>query len=538
MPTPQTSSPVSFNSALAKDPWVEAMLMDYKWGGPTGTGTTLTFSFPTAPALPGLWSTASEQVGGYGVSGTAKTEPYYPTFAALNPGQQANAAKALQAWSDVANVKFQLVAESQQEVGDIRFAVTDVDDVLGSTSSAAFTKEPWPNRPNSADIWLNLPIRGPESLTNPTPGNGGYVTLLHEIGHALGLKHPFEGVYQLPDEVERFAYTVMSYSRSMGELDLEGKSSIYPTTPMVIDILAMQYLYGENKTHRTGNDTYTFKEGVDYYQTIWDAGGIDTLVWEGTTGRTLDLRGGNFSNLGNPVTLIPGVTQNETVAIAYKTVIEDARGGSGNDILIGNSVANVLWGNGGADTIYSAEGDDTIVGGAGHDRAIMDGKLAAHKITDYGFYGLHSHGPEDVEELFEIEVLDFTDGVVTIADNDPLFDTIFYLQQHADVFQSGINPRAYYRGDGWRLGDDPNEFFDVDGYLAAYADIRAAKIEPLEHYRTFGWKEGRDPSTAFDTVSYLSAYADVRASGMNPLEHFLTFGRGEGRSAFGDGDWI
>jgi CHRD domain/RTX calcium-binding nonapeptide repeat (4 copies) len=47
--------------------------------------------------------------------------------------------------------------------------------------------------------------------------------------------------------------------------------------------------------------------------------------------------------------------------------IENVQGGSGNDSLVGNNVANLLNGSGGADWIVGAPGADTMSGGAGDD---------------------------------------------------------------------------------------------------------------------------------------------------------------------------
>ncbi len=104
---------------------------------------------------------------------------------------------------------------------------------------------------------------------------------------------------------------------------------------------------------------YDFTQNTSPILTIWDGNGIDTIDLSGwSSASTLDLRAGAYSSVN-------GMTKN--LAIAYDVDIENATGGSGNDIITGNDLANVLIGNGGNDTINGAGGNDTINGGTGVD---------------------------------------------------------------------------------------------------------------------------------------------------------------------------
>lgn len=55
------------------------------------------------------------------------------------------------------------------------------------------------------------------------------------------------------------------------------------------------------------------------------------------------------------------------VSIAAGVTVENAIGGSGSDLLIGNDVANVLKGGAGNDILYGGLGADQLWGGAGAD---------------------------------------------------------------------------------------------------------------------------------------------------------------------------
>jgi serralysin len=69
---------------------------------------------------------------------------------------------------------------------------------------------------------------------NLTPGTQGYETLLHELGHMLGLKHPFEGTIKLPTAADNTANTLLSYTHAGG---IHSTFSEY-------DIAALKWLYG------------------------------------------------------------------------------------------------------------------------------------------------------------------------------------------------------------------------------------------------------------------------------------------------------
>jgi len=326
MVSPFTGGTVS-TVAGSNDYRIDSLIGGAKWGGAKGTAATITYSFPQASST---WK-----------NGYANHEPTGPGYHGLNSGEQAAVRSALGAWSDVANITFSQVTETPGNVGDIRVAYS------GALSADAYAWAYYPGAyAEGGDVWLNANYGW-------TFGAGTYsqMAVMHELGHALGLKHDFEGSVQLYGAENTRQYTIMAYNGYSGA---DGE----PITPMLYDVLAIQAIYGANMTTRTGDTVYTFAQRGQT-QCIWDAGGIDTFDCSGQTAAvTIDLRAGSFSSIG---TRINGARASQNVAIAFGATIENATGGAGNDVLGGNAVANVLIGGAGADSLAGGLGNDTYV---------------------------------------------------------------------------------------------------------------------------------------------------------------------------------
>jgi hypothetical protein len=332
-----------------------------KWGGGLGQGVALTYSFPGANAY------HDANYGYYGGAGE------WQGFSPLTLGEQ-NAAKAgMAAWAAVANITFTQVADNATSAGELRFGKTSYD----TASEYAHAYYP-ANDPSAGDVWLSSYVDPMDPNARPNwnsirassipAGTDDFHTIIHELGHALGLKHSFEAPvaapYAIPTALDNYFYSVMSYSARV-HLD-SGTASFLPTTPMYYDLLGIQALYGRNLSHNAGNTVYTFVEGHNYFQTIDDASGIDTIVYSGKLASIIDLNQGKFSSLSAPIVFDNGSTR-ATVAIGPNTIIENATGGSGNDTITGNGAVNVLKGCAGNDKIYGCGGNDVLTGGLGND---------------------------------------------------------------------------------------------------------------------------------------------------------------------------
>ena len=151
-------------------------------------------------------------------------------------------------------------------------------------------------------------------------------------------------------------------------------SNATPTTLMVTDIAAIQYLYGANEQYNAGDTTYTlgsFSDKNYIYASIQDAGGIDPFSWaDQTTSAIIDLLPGKYSFFGKIGSQSDPDLESDfgagdgILGIAENCVIENAIGGSNRDLIQGNSAANILYGGTGAgtsDMLWGKGGNDIFV---------------------------------------------------------------------------------------------------------------------------------------------------------------------------------
>ncbi len=329
-----------------------------KWGpGGVGTGTALDYSFVDAGST-------------FSATYPAQVADFLPPTA-LSGAVQANAILALESIAKVAGITFTAVADTAGQVGDIRFGVSEGVPDLGA-GTVAFAYFP-SSGPHGGDVWLSPDFYG---ANNADAGSLQFMALIHEVGHGLGLKHPFGDAPTLPTAQNTFFNTIMSYSAKPGSVTIHPDR--YPTTPMQYDIDALQYLYGANTTTTGGDDVYEYDSGGKYWETIWDGGGNDGIVVTGAGNAEISLNAG-YLKIGTPISFTDGTTDARTVAIAKNVTIESATTGAGNDKLTGNAAANTLDAGAGNDTLDGGTGADTLIGGAGNDIYIVD---AADVVTE------------------------------------------------------------------------------------------------------------------------------------------------------------
>ncbi len=348
------------------------------------------------------------------------------------------------------------------------------------------------------------------------PGGFAFSTIIHEIGHGLGLAHPHDNGGIDPDNsseimqgvISEFGsfgtfglnqgiYTIMSYNRGAASLGDSG-SNIFgaESTPGSLDIALLQQKYGVNITTNAGDNVYVLTDTNGpgtRYETIWDTGGTDSIVYTGIASATIDLRaatllnapggGGGLSTTGNYGGFV----------IASGVVIEIATSGSGNDRLFGGAGDNILTSGAGGDTLSGGSGADLINGGDHDDRVTYEDdpsgvvvNLLLQTATDgWGFTDTLVGIEQVTGSAFDDVLITGVDGTNGITDtfagagNDRVESNAFTLGNVMggagnDVILSAGSGRAYFLGEGGQdqliggAGDDNLLGGDGDDYLEGH----------------------------------------------------------------------
>ncbi len=352
---------------------VDATLIGAKWGI-----TNLTYSFPTSGSNYNGPTFDSNGVSNYHID--------------LGTQQQIAARDALAQVAAATGLTFTEITDTDTVHANIRISQTADQDAPSAYGNFASD-----TRAVAGDIWFGRTSQPYYDLA--FKGTWGFSTMMHEIGHALGLKHghqdytnldlsfyfgtsPRFGSQSLTPDKDGQAWSLMTYTPApFTNSNFAGEKISQPQSYMQYDLAALQYMYGANFNTNNTDTVYTFStttgemfingvgqgapSGNKIFLTIWDGGGNDTIDASNYSGGvTIDLRPGEFSTVSqeqlvnslayqNGTAIAPG---NIAMSLLYnndsRSLIENATGGAGNDIFVGNTANNVLdGGSGGSDTV-------------------------------------------------------------------------------------------------------------------------------------------------------------------------------------------
>lgn len=505
---------------------IDGLLWGWHWGA-----TDWGYSFPTSIDEYATFQPSNYNgYLGYGYENVVGMQ-------AFNAQQQSQIVAAVSSFETFLPVTFKANASLGQDAPVVfRFAIADGIDygygVPGIGDNGLYTLH-GPGGGRSAEAAVPDPLQGnwraagdtwyiTGAYDTPAPGSfANAAGLLHEFGHAMGLKHghaqqavynqtnrfvdqfgnafadPFQaGVAPaLPTQFDGQEYSVMTYKVYIGDdqtvgneaNDLPSNQVDYPWSYMMLDIAALQYLYGANygSGSNSGNTTYSFNPGTGQmgtsdtvdgqkvtaasqnakvFTTIWDGGGIDTYDFSNhASNQTIDLQPGFWSTFSDSQVARLGVNINARGNIANallynndtSSLIENAVGGSGNDTITGNVLNNILNGNGGMDTAVFAttRSSSTVTANA-------DGSFTVNV----------SGGGLGIDTVQNMERLHFNDGVLAI-DLDGTAGQTYRLYKAAfdrNPDQTGLSHNVNLMDQGLSIFDMANAFIDSQEFQNTY----------------------------------------------------------------------
>lgn len=416
---------------------------------------------------------------------------------AFNTAQQTAAQAILNYTTSITGINFQKASSSQQ--ANIYFANTDLEGRYTSgLCTSSFNYSTSSQNPNfvtkyTADSHVYLDnVEWNTENSKPIAGTQGYETLLHEIGHALGLKHPFDNPNKLPVAQDNTNNTVMSYTEKgnfkteFQSYDLKALNWLYgtdglggesnnvevsipnppidetPTDENTVEDLDLVGTSAADKLEgNVGNDTLDGGTGRD---TLIGADGDDLYIVDNTGDKIIELANQGDDSVESSVNFtLPKNVENLTL-IGNKVI-----NGTGNELdnlLIGNDKNNKLSGGAGADKLEGGKGNDTLTGGTGSDTFVFN-------FAYYDFRGDFAPRAVNIDTITDfkkgVDIIQLSEDFNFSEDNLEVVKNLKQSTGEANFVYDSSKRTLYFDADGAETHYTPTALIKFSGKVSLEA---------------------------------------------------------------------
>lgn len=488
---------MSANGGMVSD-YTALLSGDYWNGGAMGRSAIVTYSF----------GSRAESYLGQRFDTTALS-----SWRALNASQEAEARNAIAQVEALSGLTFYEVAEG----GDITLQMMNFSLIPKNAGGFAY----YPNVQTGFSGFAS-DLAGDIFLDSQDYGAGRSVldVTLHELGHAVGLKHPFGGSPTLAPHLDTSSQTIMSYDGPL-------QTGFGP-----LDIQALHAIYGNAANKGSHLSGHGFDAVTETVHQIGTAAGDEII---GT--RVSD----HMSGGGGDDVLFAGA--------GADTVF----GGSGNDKLSGFDGDDVLLAGAGDDTAYGGDGDDTMYMGEGDDSVTEFSSSASNDVIGGGggndrlfagggadtvFGGVSSVTSSGADYISAADGADLIFGGRGVAafENDTLFggtgDDTFYSGIGDDRTSGGTGADKIYGGAGndtvfagagndisW--GGAGNDYIDVGAGVDIVGFTAGSGVD-----RVVGFSTADDRVWLTGTTRSFTSFSDVQAATSGTSSAVIDLGGG------------
>lgn len=317
-----------------------------------------------------------------------------------SPGAQAYPVSSVLAFNEAQKAATREAFAKFEEVAGVKFVEKTGEAMINAYAVTGSEFGGWADYPNVSPFFDNSGVLVIDTTFGSTFTGFAFETVLHEIGHAIGLSHPFEGTYTLPSSLDSTLQTLMSYTRvsfaqlAPAPMDVEALQHIYGNP---IDMTDWTYGFDANGFTVDGsarNDTIL---GVNGNNKLIGRGGDDTLIGRTGDDQIIGGRGDDMLMGYAGSDILKGGSGNDTLLAHVQDDINyldestpTLLGGGGRDTLLGGDADDTMNGGNGRDVLKGGYGDDTLNGGKGID------KMTGGSGSDVFVINPNRDGPRDV----------------------------------------------------------------------------------------------------------------------------------------------